>query len=182
LISLRKFCTPTVDAGRYALKVSSLLRDRFAQTDICHGLTAVEIDAFFKLFSLHQLSPGLALYTEGHAADSLYVVLEGQVAVSHEGEVYATVGPGATLGELSIFRDQPRRSATVTAVNGVTVLRIGRAEFQARIAARDVVALTVVSNLAHQMANRLLAINERVLSGGVKGLAVSRAELKRTAG
>jgi len=110
------------------------------------------------------------------------VVLEGEVAVSHEGEVYATVGPGATLGELSLFRDQPLRSATVTAVTGVTVLRIGRAEFQARIAARDVAALTMVSNLAHQMATRLQAINKRVLSGGVKGLAKSRAELTRTAG
>jgi CRP-like cAMP-binding protein len=162
--------------------MSSLLRERFAQTDICHGLTAPEVEAFFALFSLHQFSPGLALYSEGHAADSLYVVLEGEVAVSHEGEVYATVGPGATLGELSLFRDQPLRSATVTAVTGVTVLRIGRAEFQARIAARDVAALTMVSNLAHQMATRLQAINKRVLSGGVKGLAKSRAELKRTAG
>jgi CRP-like cAMP-binding protein len=162
--------------------MSPLLRERFAQTDLCHGLANLEIDALFTLFSLHQFSPGIPLYAEGHAADSLYVVLEGEVEVSHDGEVYANVGPGATLGELSLFRDQPRRSATVTAVTGVTVLRIGRAEFQARIASRDVVALTVVSNLAHQMANRLLAINERVSTGGLKGLAVSRAELKRTAG
>jgi CRP-like cAMP-binding protein len=159
-----------------------LLRDRFAQTAICRGLTPTEVEALFKLFALQQFVPGVALYVEGHAADSLFVVLEGEVEISHDKEVFARVGPGATLGELSIFRDKPVRSATVTAVTGVTVLRIGRAEFQERIDARDVTALTVVSNLAHQMADRLLAINERVLNGGVKGLAVSRAELKRTAG
>jgi CRP-like cAMP-binding protein len=131
---------------------------------------------------VRRFAAGATLFTQGQPADALWVLLDGDVEITREGRVLAEVGPGAALGELSLFRAVPTRSATVTAICKVTVLRISGPQFQKRLVANDVAALKVVSNLAHQMADRLVALNERLISGGKKGLAVARSELRRVVG
>lgn len=158
------------------------LLSRFAHSVICRGLTEGEIESLFDLCEVRHYRAGTKLFLEGQAADSLWVLLEGDVEVSAGGRVLAEVGPGAALGELSLFRAVPTRSATVTAICDVTVLRISGPQFQKRLSVHDVAALKVVSNLAYQMADRLLALNERLLSGGKKGLSVARSELRRVVG
>lgn len=158
------------------------LLSRFANSIICHGLTDEEIESLFALCEVRRFQPGQSVFQEKTPADSLWVLLEGDVEVTSEGRVLAEVGPGAALGELSLFRAVPTRSATVTAICPVTAMRISGPQFQKRLARHDLAALKVVSNLAHQMADRLLALNGRLLSGGRRGLAVARSELRRVVG
>lgn len=161
---------------------STPLLSQFAATSLCKGLTDGEIAGLFELCEVRQVAAGAALFKQGQPADSLWVLLAGDVEISSEGSVLAEVGPGAALGELSLFRTVPTRSATVTAICKVTALRISGPLFQKRLAAYDMAALKVVSNLAHQLAERLVALNGRLLSGGKKGLAVARSELRRVVG
>lgn len=158
------------------------LLDRFAATALCAGLTPDEVEAVFELCELRTVAAGTALFREGQPADSLLVVLQGDVEVSREGKLLAEVGPGSALGELSLFRTAPKRSATVTAICPVTLVRISGPLFQKRLAAFDLAALKMVNNLAHQMAERLVALNDRLVSGGRHGLAVARSELRRVVG
>jgi CRP-like cAMP-binding protein len=158
------------------------LLTRFASSTLCTGLTGPEIEELFELCEVRRFAPGETVFREGQAADSFWVVLDGDVEVTREGKVLAEMGPGAVLGELSLFRATPRRSATVTVICPATVLRISGPQFQKRVARHDLAALKVVSNLAHQMADRLVALNEKLLSGGRKGLAVARSELRRVVG
>ncbi|HEY1088547.1 MAG TPA: cyclic nucleotide-binding domain-containing protein [Archangium sp.] len=155
---------------------------RFAHSVICRGLTDGEIESLFELCEVRQVKGGAKLFSEGQPADALWVLISGDVEVSSGGKVLAEVGPGAALGELSLFRSVPTRSATVTAICDVTVIRLSGPQFKKRLAAHDLAALKIVSNLAHQMADRLLALNTRFLNGGQKGLAVARGELRRVVG
>ncbi len=163
------------------MPAASLLT-RFAETTLCRGLTTPEVESLFALCEVRELKAGSCLFREGDQADALWVLLSGDVEITREGRTLAEVGPGAALGELSLFRAVPRRSATVTAICKVTVLRISGPQFQKRLAVHDLAALKVVSNLAHQMAERLAALNDRLISGGKKGLAVARSELRRVVG
>lgn len=163
-----------VAGGRYDGHMSLVL-SRFASTSLCSGLTAAETEQLFTLFEVVTFSPGVPLYREGEKTDALYVLLEGEVEVSALGEAVARVGAGETLGELSLFRGKPTSSATVTAERAVIALKVPREVFRARLAVRDVTALTVISNLAHQMADRLLAVNERLINESGKVLPKSRA-------
>lgn len=158
------------------------LLSRFAHSTVCHGLTPEEVESLFALCEVRNYRPGQHLFQEKQPADSLWVLIEGDVEVSSDGRVLAEVGPGSALGELSLFRKVPTRTATVTAICPVTAIRISGPQFQKRLAHHDLGALKVVNNLAHQMADRLLALNERLLSGGKKGLAVARSELRRVVG
>jgi CRP-like cAMP-binding protein len=169
--------------GRYAcIMVAASLLSRFAGTAFCAGLTPAEVEALFELCEVRKFNPGVSLFREGQRADALWVVLEGDVEVSREGQTLAEVGPGAVLGEMSLFRAAPSRSASVTAICLVVALRISGPQFQKRVAQFDLAALKVVSNLAHQMAERLVAVNERLTDGGKKGLTVVRRELRRLVG
>src|ERR1700749_4729044 len=68
---------------------------------------------------LRRFAPGQVVFTEGEPSDHLYVVRDGRVRVlmrsAHGDQVILSVlGPGATLGELSIIDGEPR-SASVEA-------------------------------------------------------------------
>lgn len=162
--------------------VAASLLKRFAESTLCKGLSPEEVESLFALCEVRQLEAGACLFREKQPADALFIVLSGDVEISSEGQLLAEVGPGSALGELSLFRAVPRRSATVTAICAVTVLRISGPQFQKRLVLHDLAALKVVNNLAHQMADRLAALNERLISGGKKGLAVARSELRRAVG
>jgi CRP/FNR family transcriptional regulator, cyclic AMP receptor protein len=77
-----------------------------------------------------KLARGQIVFTEGDAADALLVVCEGSLKASSsssDGESFllAVVGPGDTLGELTVA-DGGLRSATVTSVTDALVLRLPR--------------------------------------------------------
>jgi CRP-like cAMP-binding protein len=156
------------------------LRQRLTEIPLFRGLDASEVDVLFALCDVRRLAAGERLMGEGEAADALWIVLDGDVEISKESKLLAEVGPGAALGELSLFLASARRSATVTAICPVTVLRIPVVPFRRLLTAHHLAALKVVSNIAHQMAERLTALNERLVSPGKKGLAVARSELRRT--
>jgi CRP-like cAMP-binding protein len=124
------------------------------------------------------LAAAEVLFTEGDPADALWVVLRGDVEVSKATVVLAEVGPGAALGELSLFLSRSKRSATARALCPASALRIPANALRKLTAASDLAALKLVNNLAHQMAERLSALNERLLSKS-KGLTVARSELRR---
>lgn len=155
------------------------LRGRLVDVELFKGLEPSELDAIFTLCEVRRLKASQKLMVEGELADALWVLLDGDVEISKESKLLAEVGPGAVLGELSLFRAATHRSATVMAICPATVLRIPVAPFRKLLAVHDLAALKVVNNIAHQMADRLSAINDRLVSPSRKGLAVARSELRR---
>jgi CRP-like cAMP-binding protein len=73
-------------------------------------------------------APGQAVFMEGDASDTCYVVREGHArAVRSHGDgrsiTLANFGPGDIFGELAMFEDE-RRSATVQAIDEMTVIGV----------------------------------------------------------
>lgn len=155
------------------------LRQRLQEVLLFVGLTPAELDVIFDLCEERRLAAGERLFTQGDIADALWVILTGDVEIARDSKLLAEVGPGSALGELSLLRDQARRSATVSAICPVTAVRIPTTRFNKLLAASNVAALKVLGNIARQMADRLDAINGRLLTPGRKGLSVARSELRR---
>lgn len=98
---------------------------------------------------------GAVLFREGDGSDWVGVIRDGRVkAVSHTaagGEVVLAVrGPGALLGELSVFDRRPR-SATVAAVEPVTMLVVPLADFEAYLREQGRVAFLLMRILADRL-------------------------------
>jgi len=75
---------------------------------------------------------GQALFHQGEAGDSAYIVIEGDADVSIDSPggpiVVATLGRHAIVGEIAILCDVPR-TATVTARSPLLTLRIDKETF-----------------------------------------------------
>lgn len=102
----------------------------------------------------------------GESADCWWYVVEGFADVTRGGRYVGTVGPGETIGELSMLDGRPR-SATVTAKSELR-LRVGSvADFVAAVEADPAIGLAV----ARLVARRLRELTGRVAAPTPSGEA-----------
>lgn len=91
------------------------------QAQLFRDVTPEDVDALVPAFSLRELRRRQELFRQGDDAPAeLYVVLSGRLAVtrrtaSGQGRTNL-VGPGETIGELSVFDPGPRASTAVAPV------------------------------------------------------------------
>ncbi len=71
---------------------------------------------------------GKVLIREGTEAHEMFVVTEGTLEVSRDGEPIAEIGPGGFAGEMALMT-HAHRNATVTAKTDVSVIHIDGREF-----------------------------------------------------
>lgn len=99
-----------------------------------------------------RLSRGQVLFTEGERSEHLYVVVRGRLKVlvrsSHGDELLlAVVGPGESVGELSILDGRPR-SATAEALDDVELLAVPAAIVREVLEASPALAVAWAQDLA----------------------------------
>ena len=97
---------------------------------------------------------GEVLFEAGDAADSAYVIMEGEVEIVAETEVGPVVegvlGRNELFGELGVLTNSPR-SATIRARDGLVALRISDDMFHRLIAENPEVALDVMRQLSDKL-------------------------------
>ena len=127
-----------------------------------------------------KFAPGEELIKKGGAADSAYVILDGEAEVIGEtsaGEfVVAVLGSNALIGEMGVIRNVPR-GLTVRAKTPVRALRIASEVFLGLITENPECALDVM----RQLSARVDASNAR-LSAAQRELESLRKQVPNAAG
>ncbi len=103
------------------------------------------------------LAEGQKLFRAGDAAQDMYALLEGSVAIRVGNQVVETAEPGALLGEMAMIEDAPRL-ATVVALSPCRLARIDRARFNYLIQQNPFFAIHVMRVLVE----RLRRMNQRI--------------------
>ncbi|HUB76875.1 MAG TPA: cyclic nucleotide-binding domain-containing protein [Solirubrobacteraceae bacterium] len=80
-------------------------------------------------------APGAVVIREGETADSVFVVLAGVAEVTVGGKATARVHPGDAFGEIAVLHSTPR-TATVTALEPLTVCRVPAEDYLAAVTVR----------------------------------------------
>jgi len=159
----------TVDAVMYSLVRDEdgdaggdgLPDDPLARVSLFAGLAPAELARVRAVATEVALAAGATLMTEGDPGDALYVVLDGNLAVTTRagtGDLpLTTVGPGTVQGEIAVLEGGVRR-ATVRAVTPARLLRIGRDDLF------DVMARepAIIRSLAATVAGRLRGLEASV--------------------
>jgi CRP-like cAMP-binding protein len=87
-----------------------------------------EFDEVARSAKLQHADPDLVVFSQGDAADRFFILVDGAVEVERDGEVLATLGPGAFFGESALLV-KGRRSATVTTVSETSLWSISYEAF-----------------------------------------------------
>lgn len=99
-------------------------------------LNDLDIEWLIKVGRKEQVPAGKTLIREGQIIDTLYIVLDGILAVSTRalgGQEVARLGAGEMVGEMSFIDARPP-SATVTAAENTVVLAVPRGQLAAKLA------------------------------------------------
>src|SRR5712691_1654944 len=98
--------------------------------------------------------PGKTLMRQGDAADSAYVIIEGEADIILEGPAgpitVATLGANELVGEMGILCDAPR-NATVQAKSRLVALRIAKDPFMRMVREFPTMAVSIMRELAHRL-------------------------------
>jgi CRP-like cAMP-binding protein len=101
---------------------------------------------------------GHVIYHEDDPGTTAYVVLEGEVDVSHDGKYVETVGPGGLLGELALVDNKPH-STTCTAKTDVRLAPIDQQRFIFMVQETPYFALEVMKVMADRLRKERDAAN-----------------------
>jgi CRP-like cAMP-binding protein len=87
---------------------------------------------------------------EGDIADSMYIVVDGQVRVHSQGKDIITLGPGKSVGELALLDPEPR-AASVTSIGDAFLFRLDKEPFDEVMADRPEVAQAIITTLCRRL-------------------------------
>ncbi len=151
--------------------------------------TAAEIDEFapfrglpkvVKLALSQKLRPvhtdfDEPIFSEGDEGDSAYFLVDGEVSVQRNGQILATLQPGAMFGLISVI-DQGRRAAGCVTKGPARLLRLSKADFDSLFSSGNRFAFQIVDLASRQLVAHLRSANE-LLRGpsGAAGTSLSPA-------
>lgn len=97
-----------------------------------------------------QRDNGEDIFIEGDVGDALYLVLDGKVRVHRQDKTIAELGERECFGEIAILDASPR-SATVTALSDVALLKIAREDFEELLQEKHVIAQGIIKVLTRRL-------------------------------
>ena len=117
-------------------------------------LTAEEWKVLAPYLSMRFLRVGEPIVEEGDDDRDVFIIAEGEVEVSLQGHVIATLGAGNVVGECSFFSGHPR-SATVVPTQPGVAWGLNWDKFDALVHKHPRLAVHLLKGLAGVMAVRM---------------------------
>ena len=120
---------------------------------------ALDLEQLIRRLPERQSFPaGTVIFSEGESANEMYLVIEGQVKLSINGEPMGMEVEGGIIGEMALI-DLAQRSATATAVTDCILAPLDRSKFVSMLRETPEFSLHVMSVLADRLrlANDILA-------------------------
>ncbi|MCX6045746.1 MAG: cyclic nucleotide-binding domain-containing protein [Chloroflexi bacterium] len=99
------------------------------------------------------------VFEQGEDGDALYIVVEGSVRVHRGGRTLTTLAAHSVFGEMAALDPEPR-SATVTALEDVSLLRLGRVPLYQIMMNRAEIAAGIIHYLCQILRARTTAMVE----------------------
>ena len=126
-----------------------------SEIDHLRELSADDRVALAEKIDLMRFAAGQTIFNRGDAGDALYIVRSGELEIyirNDQGEkiVLEVSRPGDIFGEVALFDGGPR-TAWVTAVNNVEVLRLDREHFEDYVRQHTPAALNLLSVSARRL-------------------------------
>jgi len=130
--------------------------EAFARVDLFSTLDKKELQLLAHNCQEKTYSAGTTIFSQGDTGVGLYIIKSGRARVTlatdpdRAVEEIGVVGAGEVVGEMALLDEMPR-SATVTAVDDVTMLLLPVWEFRGILRAHPDIALKLLAVLSRRL-------------------------------
>lgn len=121
-----------------------------SRVDIFAGTPEYILAAVARIAESVEVAQGETFITEGAVEDSMYIIVEGRVRVHSKDQNIIDLGPGDSVGELTVLDPEPR-AASVTALTPLFLFRIGKNSFDEVMANWPEIAQGVIRALVRRV-------------------------------
>ncbi len=135
---------------------------------IFEGISQEEYEQIIKYAFVKGFEPNYVLFRENLIVGQImYVILSGKVELSKknasgEDEVFMTLGPGALLGEMSLF-EQQKRSASAVVKEYSELLVMPKYNFDRMLQSRPTESIKILLNFIKILSQRLRETTNRMM-------------------
>jgi len=145
-------------AARLAMRKFAAGRESPRDAAVFDGAALASLEQKLERTTTMRYEAGKAIMNEGDAGTSMYIVLDGRVAISIKGKVVESIATGGTFGEMALV-DQSLRTASAVAETECALLAINRAALIALVKEEPAAGLTMLRSVASRLRhmNSLLA-------------------------
>jgi CRP-like cAMP-binding protein len=144
-------------------------REVLKNIPLFQGMSDRELDMLLALTTTKKLKKRAYLFRKGDPGNALFAVLEGRLKATGEGRdgkemVFSVMDPGEVIGEIALL-DQEPRSATVQAVEDVTLLTLHRRDLLPFLERNPKAAIKLAAVLAKRIRNLTELAEDTVFLG-----------------
>ena len=124
--------------------------EQLAQVALFEGVSKRGLRQIAAMAKEMRFAPGEELTTESTRGGRFHLILEGEATVSNGSRTLATLGPGDTIGEMSLIDGEPR-SATVRATRPMRTLTVASWSFRSFLRKEPSIMEKVMLQLVHRL-------------------------------
>jgi CRP/FNR family cyclic AMP-dependent transcriptional regulator len=151
------------DASQYSEQMRALI----PKCTLLENFSPPEVRLLAQFMDVYRAAPGREIIREGGSGDFMVMILEGRVEVQkrnrwNEMQVIAEVGPGRTLGEMSMIDGEPR-FATCVAIEPVVIAVMQRESLARIIVEQPLLGAKILMELVLMLSQRLRATSARLV-------------------
>ena len=157
------------------------------QVDLLRDLDEEQLAALWPRLRERRLRKGEVLFREGDPGEEMFFIRSGAILVSKKvsGRVEQILNrfePGASFGEMSVFGDEARRTATIQAEVDSTLLALDRESIDHFIEANPRDAARFFREMARVLIRRLIQSTQLVSEVTRWGLEATGLDAERKSG
>ena len=137
-------------AARLAARKNAPGKEGPREAAVFDGAALASLEQKLERATTMRYAAGKAIMNEGDAGTSMYIVLDGRVAITIKGKVVESISAGGTFGEMALVDQSPRTASAVAEVE-TALLAINRAALIALVKAEPAVGLTMLRSVAARL-------------------------------
>jgi CRP-like cAMP-binding protein len=118
--------------------------------DLFKTIPGEELSHIAQITDEVEYAPDETLFHQGDQGDAMYLIVEGKVKVHAGEQVFAELSTNQCFGEMAILDAEPR-SASITALSDLTLLKIQRDDFAEILAEKPEISLGIIKVLTGRL-------------------------------
>ncbi|MCB0334736.1 MAG: protein phosphatase 2C domain-containing protein [Bdellovibrionales bacterium] len=139
--------------------------DTLKKVYLFEDLSLQEILTVMENVKVLDCKAGSLVVKEGHAGDSMFVILAGGFDVTRASQKLAELGPGMHFGEIALISQEVRTANVVASVDS-RLLVMEREGFEKLLRAKKDIGISLLRKLAEELSVRLARTNEKLQQQG----------------